>query len=359
MNTTIKPKYLKVKRTSKSSVYQMSGTVAGIRVRESTHTTDITIAQQVALNKEIDILYSTVKNGRLSCNPRFIECITRYEKEVRYSRKNQGIVNRIRDYFGDELVLDVDQDSVAEFIEQVFMAQGLVYATAYRNLTVLLAIRNHAIKTRMVDRDSLPYLSFEQPSKHTHRISVVDESTREKILELASQPYRDVFVFLWYTGARIGCALNRTWQDRTKPGMRLYSVKGGRSKLRQRREYTVPEVTELTQMLDRRFQEAQSRTGFSLSQKIFNVSDTSVRTELARVCDVLGIENFLPHDIRHCFGTTLAQQKIGIETIADLMGHDSIESARVYINYANDELKQQLQSALSRQVTSDGVRLGR
>lgn len=348
----MKPKYLKLIRTP-SGQYHLSGTINGQRVRESTGTRDQHEANAIAFRKEIELLYQSL-HGSTQLNPLFSTCVKRYEKDVRYNRKNQGIVDRLNEHFGSMKVLDVDQDALDQFVKQVFVDQGMAMSTCARNLNILQAIRNHAVKARLVSKDSLPYLHIETPSKHNHRMSIVDFDTRDEIIRRARQPYADVFTFLWYTGARIGCALDRTWHHREQPGMRLYTCKGGRSKLRQRREYHVPEVAELTAMLDRRRREAQSQPGFSMGNKLFNVSDTAVRDELARICKEIGVEDFLPHDIRHCFGTYLALDDTDIVMIADLMGHDSLESARVYINYASGQKRKQMTRALSKPLINGG-----
>nr|MDT0250048.1 site-specific integrase [Endozoicomonas sp.] len=345
----MKPKYLTLVKQH-SGIYYLSGTLNGKRIRETTGTTDKAQAMLMAVHKELEALQlATGAKGYL--NPNFCQCVRRYEKEVKYSRKNQGIVDRLSDFFGASFISDIAQDEVDEFVREHFV--GLASSTVERNLTIFQAIRNHAVKSKLVDQESLPYIHVERTSKHVHRMHVVSQETRDEIISLARQPYRDVFTFLFYTGARIGCALSRTWDDRCSPGMRLYTVKGGRGKLRQRREYFVPETPELTAMLD-----CRARQGVSAGEKIFSVSDTAVRDELARITALLGIEDFLPHDIRHCFGTYLARDKVGIETIADLMGHDSLESTRKYINHARDDLARQMRGALSKPVVGSGLGAG-
>ncbi|WP_066018169.1 tyrosine-type recombinase/integrase [Endozoicomonas atrinae] len=349
----MKPKYLKLIRQP-SGIYHLQGVLLGQQIRESTRTRDKYEANMLAVHKELQaMMLATGKTEYLS--PKFSECVRRYEKDVRYSRKNQGIVNRLDAFFGAKPVTEISQSEVDKFVFEVFIKHKRAKSTIERNLNILQAIRNHAVKAKLVDQKSLPFISVERVSKHQHRMSIVDKNIRDQIINNAAQPVRDVLTFLWYTGSRIGCALNRTWQDRCDTGIKLYTVKGGRNKLRQRREYYVPEVPELTAMLNSRLMEARKSSGFQVTDKIFDVSDTTVREELARVCEVLSIRDFMPHDIRHCFGTYLAQDKVGIEAIADLMGHDSLESTRKYINHARDDLTRQMRGALSKPVSSGGV----
>ena len=39
-------------------------------------------------------------------------------------------------------------------------------------------------------------------------MTIVDKSVRDQIISTTDNPVQDVLVFLWYTGSRIGFALN-------------------------------------------------------------------------------------------------------------------------------------------------------
>jgi site-specific recombinase XerD len=42
------------------------------------------------------------------------------------------------------------------------------------------------------------------------------------------------------------------------------------------------------------------------------------------------VANFGPHELRAVFGTTLLDNKVPINTVADLMGHQNIQTTRIY-----------------------------
>jgi site-specific recombinase XerD len=51
-----------------------------------------------------------------------------------------------------------------------------------------------------------------------------------------------------------------------------------------------------------------------------------------------GIADLSPHVLRHCFGKNLADAKTPIQIIADLMGHESLETTRRYIQPGHEDL---------------------
>lgn len=53
----------------------------------------------------------------------------------------------------------------------------------------------------------------------------------------------------------------------------------------------------------------------------------------------LGIPEFTPHTLRHTFGRDLIVAGRRIEDVADLMGHSSIESTRVYVRSRSSDLR--------------------
>ena len=62
----------------------------------------------------------------------------------------------------------------------------------------------------------------------------------------------------------------------------------------------------------------------------------NVRRALDRYYDSVGVPRKGPHTYRHTFGTKLCRNGVGIEVVASLMGHESIETtAKYYVNVDN------------------------
>jgi integrase len=65
---------------------------------------------------------------------------------------------------------------------------------------------------------------------------------------------------------------------------------------------------------------------------------TDVKTAFGTACELAGIENLHWHDLRHTFGTRLAEAGCSEATIADLMGHSDPQTTRRY-THATDRAK--------------------
>jgi integrase/recombinase XerC len=50
--------------------------------------------------------------------------------------------------------------------------------------------------------------------------------------------------------------------------------------------------------------------------------------------------NVHPHTLRHSFGTHMLKQGVNLRYIADFMGHESMDTTRLYTHYENPVLKE-------------------
>jgi len=69
------------------------------------------------------------------------------------------------------------------------------------------------------------------------------------------------------------------------------------------------------------------------------ISARNLQREFTKACLKAGIEDLVFHDLRHTFGTWLAQNGVDIYTIARYMGHRSLESTKRYLHHNADSLK--------------------
>ncbi|OPY06250.1 MAG: Tyrosine recombinase XerC [Syntrophorhabdus sp. PtaB.Bin184] len=69
------------------------------------------------------------------------------------------------------------------------------------------------------------------------------------------------------------------------------------------------------------------------------VSARNVQRDFRKACRKAGIEDFVFHDLRHTFGTWLAQNGVDIYTIARYMGHEDLESTKRYTHHNAESLR--------------------
>lgn len=61
------------------------------------------------------------------------------------------------------------------------------------------------------------------------------------------------------------------------------------------------------------------------------LSGRAVQRILHRYAQDAGLENLTPHILRHTFAKNLANNNVGLEKIAALLGHASLNTTRIYI----------------------------
>ena len=81
-----------------------------------------------------------------------------------------------------------------------------------------------------------------------------------------------------------------------------------------------------------------TRNGTSLSRR-------QIWTELKRLCKSAGVESakVFPHNLRHLFATIFYRACKDIVRLADVLGHSSIETTRIYLVTSGAEHARQLE----------------
>ena len=69
------------------------------------------------------------------------------------------------------------------------------------------------------------------------------------------------------------------------------------------------------------------------------ISPRNLQRAFRKACQKAEIEDFVFHDLRHTFGTWLAQNGVDIYTIARYMGHEDLESTKRYTHHNAESLR--------------------
>lgn len=74
------------------------------------------------------------------------------------------------------------------------------------------------------------------------------------------------------------------------------------------------------------------------------ISRRQVWFELKRLCSAAGVEptKVFPHNLRHLFATTFYRAQRDIVRLADMLGHSSIDTTRIYLTVSGAEQQRQL-----------------
>ena len=148
--------------------------------------------------------------------------------------------------------------------------------------------------------------------------------------------YYVLFSLLWNTGARISEALSLVVDD-IKHDKHIYfrTLKKGKDASR----YVF--ISESMFEILSRYMREQELVG---SSKLFNLSPVAVHKELKNVCKAVGLPSWVHvHTLRHSFAVYCLASGVHINTLKEILGHESVETTMVYLKVFQPEVDSQLQ----------------
>lgn len=77
---------------------------------------------------------------------------------------------------------------------------------------------------------------------------------------------------------------------------------------------------------------------FPTSETLFGITTRSLQRNVAQLGKQIGVPDLTPHWLRYTFAKRLERNGQALETIRDLLGHESIETTRRYLRSSLDEL---------------------
>jgi hypothetical protein len=87
----------------------------------------------------------------------------------------------------------------------------------------------------------------------------------------------------------------------------------------------------------------------SPSKKGEHISRFAVNQYLNRKKNKLNIENLHPHALRHTFATSLIKEDTPLNEVADLLGHENMNTTRIYTHIPTERLRKSVQRASNMQ----------
>ena len=267
---------------------------------------------------------------------------------LRWNKKDyQGQMQRINYWcliFGDRIMTDIDIFDLREHIDTM-IDKGQRLTTINRKKAVLSSLFKFALSRGYVDENIVRNIVIDDDTKQRDRVLSKDE--RQRLVKSCQESKWDrlflLVVMAMTTGARKGELMFLRWSDinfKESSGF-LGDTKNGTN----RELYFAPVVmAEL-----KRFQEVGTglifpstaiptkpmdfRKAFSSALRIANISEKDVLNEDGSV----RLEKFTFHCLRHGFCSALSDADKGINQIAKLAGHKSLQTTMRYIHQGRDQ----------------------
>lgn len=277
--------------------------------------------------------------------------------ERNYSRltvlKYESCLRLFEEYFKNlntELEWEsVDADVIRDWMESM-MDSGLTAATVNGRLSAVRSFYRFALKKGLVEND--PAHMITGPKKEKPLPKFIREKDMDRLLQLEmwGDTYKDIcartIILLFYeTGMRVG-ELVMLDDEMVDLDNRQLKVTGKRNKQR-----IIPFGAELEQALRdfirlRDEQVERTEKGFFVTGKGQRVTYEQVRrmvkNHLGRVTTQ---QKRTPHVLRHTFATTMLNHEAGLESVKQLLGHESLATTEIYTHTTFEQLKKVYEKA--------------
>jgi integrase len=313
---------LQLKRRPKTPYWIIRGTLRGIRVEESTGTSDRRVAEEIRAKREAEILAQSVYGRRATAT--FASAALSYLQHGRSKRFTAPVIS----HFGTTPLAQIDQDALDAGAKKLF--PNASPATRNRQFYgIASAILHHAAK-----RGWCPPPIIQRPRSTDGRVRWITIDEADMLLAACGDHLRPLVTFMLYTGARTGEAL---WLDWSTLELNRSHVSFPRTKNGEARGVPLhPRVVAELASLKGRDGEVFRRPDGKPYSRPRNADDTSAGTRIkkafAGACRRAGIPDFRPHDCRHTWATWHYTENRDLGALMKLGGW---KSERMVMRYAH------------------------
>ena len=244
-------------------------------------------------------------------------------------------------YFGtDTRIEDVLPIDVRAFYQHLLTWQRP--DTARGNIGCLRAVVRLCVR-RKLDMHTLPE-DIKIPKREKRMIDFLTSIEAEEFIEVVAQKRRGyaeinrlrniaIARVLFSSGIRVSelCTLNRN-----SIRNRQFSIIG-KSK-EPRLCFITPEAEEaIKKYLEER---TDKNPALFISNETENrITPGTIRRIFQNACNRSEFEGVHPHTLRHSFATTLLDKGVDLIYISQLLGHESLDTTKMYTHYSNPKLK--------------------
>ena len=239
---------------------------------------------------------------------------------------------------------EADADLIRDWMESL-MDKGNTASTINKKLSALRSFYRFALKRKLVDKD--PAYCITGPKKSKPLPQFLREREMDNLLDMLEwdgNNYKDVrartiLLLLYETGLRRSELVGLDDADVDFATSQL-KVTGKRNKQR-----IVPFGTELAEALTqykaiRDGQQTKHCGALFLNDKGERMTGMQVYSIVHKyLTAVTSLKKRSPHVLRHTFATAMLNNGAGLESIKNLLGHESVSTTEIYAHTTFEQLK--------------------
>lgn len=313
------------KRVKVRGVYQDSenwylrGTVRGLRVDESSGTSDREAAEAIRIKREAEVLNRSVFGHR--------ETLTFAQAAEKYldAGGEDRFILPVTKHFARRKVNEIDQKDLDE-AARVLMPKASAATRNRQVYTPTIAVLRYAGVTTL----------FKRPKVERTAAAFVEHEYLEKLLPHCPEKLAALLIFMFYTGRRIGDAVKLDWLD-----VNLQQ----RTALIRMPKNGNPIGVHLTGPVFEALANLTERKG-----KVFGYpARWGVYKPLRAACKAAEVAYVSPHKLgRHSFATHALRAGAGIHEVMRAGGWESIQSMMVYAHVVPDDVRRTMEGVVGK-----------
>ncbi|MGB9181351.1 MAG: site-specific integrase [Pyrinomonadaceae bacterium] len=213
-------------------------------------------------------------------------------------------------------------------------------ATVNRELTILSRVMALAVDAGHISENPCRRVRRFKEDNARVRFLTDDEETQLMKQIGGRELLRSVVVFALNTGLRRGEIFSLRWSevDWSRNFIHVINTKTGKNRI-------IPLNDATRDVLLRQQKKSQSELVFVSPRTGARLRN--LRNSFGKACEDAKVFNFHFHDLRHTFASRLADAGVDAFTIAELMGHSTLEMTKRY-THVTDERKRKAVAALKR-----------
>lgn len=230
-------------------------------------------------------------------------------------------------YNGQIETSGVSREDIEDFLTCLKTCHHLAPASICRKLAALKSFFAYATDHGLTTFN--PAGSIKSPRRPQRLpIYLTSEEIDRLAAGAANDTIRAVIWTLYYSGMRVGEVVNLVLGDVDFATnlLTIRQAKGGK-------ERVVPLNTKLAAILQAYLEHtrAKVRSCAFFATRSGKISTHYIANRIDRAAEVAGIQKKVsPHTLRHSFATGLYQRGVGLQEIATLLGHASVQTTTIY-----------------------------
>lgn len=231
--------------------------------------------------------------------------------------------------------VDIYLKDFGEITKQNLLAFKAVLVDKYKGKTVNLRIQgiNKFLEFLGKDKLKLKYIKIQQKTYLENVISDADyEFFKTKLLKDDNYEWYFVIRFLAATGARVSELIQFKFEHLSRGFIDLYTKSG------KIRRIFIPKKLRIKAI--EYYSSINRNNGYLfLNKEGKQITTRGIAHQLKALAEKykMNLKVIYPHSFRHRFAKNFLDKRKDIALLADLMGHESIETTRIYLRKTSEE----------------------